>query len=410
MKTQAEPQETAPGEVLQKPKLSYWRRIGGGSLFVSIVLHAVLLAVGIVWIVQTIDPAPERKDPTFIPKGSGGPSPQAAIPRPKDTQRVMSQASRIAAQGVETSFTLPQPEANSSTNALASLSLGSTGANDLGRAGFAPGNNPGSGLNALDSEGILNPFGMQDPNRDALVGTFYDFKQTPDRKPTDLTPDGMHEAVQEFGRRNWREQSLSKFYPLSQKVYQTKIYIPYMPANQAPAAFNAEKEVEPSRWIIVYRGNVIAPKSGKFRFVGAADDMIAVRFNDKAVLDYGFSRVYRGDESPMEKDHPKYPYANAKQYERMGGIGAGPEFRVIAGRSYPIEILIGEVPGGIFCATLMIEEIGATYEKTPEGSPILPLFRTDSSVPATSTDDCAIPYDPKGPVWRIAGSGPRMDI
>lgn len=52
--------------------------------------------------------------------------------------------------------------------------------------------------------------------------------------------------------------------------------------------------MKPSRWIAIYRGKVRAPKSGTFRFVGAGDDVIAVRFNNQNVFDYGWFQASLG--------------------------------------------------------------------------------------------------------------------
>jgi len=400
-------------EILQKPKLSYWRRLGGGSLFISLAVHAILLGIGVVLIIGVIPPPPE-KVVDFIAPGGGG-APASSTKQQKRANVVRNNASRVAAKDVVSNFTLPDPEASSDMSALGALGAGGMGGlggmGSGGGKGMGTGEGIGAGMGAgIGSGSGINPFGMINPNRGALIGTFYDLKQTKDRKPTGYTDQQMRDMVKEFGRKNWREQTLNDYFQVPQKLYQTKIYIPAMSADLAPAAFKAEKEVEPRRWVIIYRGNVIAPKTGRFRFVGCADDVLAVRFNGKNSLDYGFQRVNEGRDYPMEDGHPKYSYVNAKQYERMGGIGAGPTFSVRAGQSYPIEIIVGEVPGGTFCATLMIEEIGAKYEKTAEGSPILPLFRTDNSLPAKSNQDCAIPFDPTGPVWEISEGTERPGI
>ncbi|HVJ46254.1 MAG TPA: hypothetical protein VM511_07710, partial [Luteolibacter sp.] len=69
--------------------------------------------------------------------------------------------------------------------------------------------------------------------------------------------------------------------------------------------------------------------------------------------------------------------------------------------SYPIEILLSEIPGGLFCASLMIEQVGENYEKASTGAPILPLFRIDHQPPAVTTGDNAPPFQKDGPSWKI---------
>ena len=103
-----------------------------------------------------------------------------------------------------------------------------------------------------------------------------------------------------------------------------------------------------------------------------------------------------------------YSYGSMSERGRadLGGLGVGMEFEAKEGTDYPIEILVSEVPGGFFFADLLIEEIGASYEKDPSGAPILPLFRIDNSPGAPGEGP---PYDKNGPVWKISGKS-RVDI
>jgi hypothetical protein len=89
---------------------------------------------------------------------------------------------------------------------------------------------------------------------------------------------------------------------------------------------------------------------------------------------------------------------SARLIKDLGGLGVGREFEARAGVDYPIEILISEIPGGLFAAYLLIEEVGATYQKDRNGAPILPVFRLDAHPPAQGEGP---PYDPNGPVWQL---------
>ena len=428
--------------VLTPPKVSYWRRMGGGSLTISLIVHAILLAVGLVWIFQIIPPEPE-KVVDFKPSGGGG----GGSPKIKNTAQtkqkvVNSVVQRIAATGASTSLVLPAPDKSSSLSALGAL--GAAGGGGLGGSGAGGGRGDGLGRGVGSGigdgigngpPGINNPFGMLSQTPNALIGTFYDLKQTDKRKPTNITNEETQKVIQEFVNRGWKESSLSReYFQAPQKLYQTKIYIPLMQAEGAPAAFNCEKEVQPSRWIIVYRGTVTPPKTGKYRFVGAGDDVLVVRFNNRHVFDHGFyggttgthlsgmMGVLKGQDSnrqqekqlrdsPMKLPVHFYQYDTTRNWNgAIGGLAIGPEFEAKAGMSYPIEILLSEIPGGLFCASLMIEQVGENYEKSSTGSPILPLFRLDHSEPAVKTGDNAPPYDPKGPAWKIVESalGPNF--
>ncbi|MGC4016838.1 MAG: hypothetical protein QM755_20340 [Luteolibacter sp.] len=278
-------------------------------------------------------------------------------------------------------------------------------------------------------------FGIPDPDANSLVGTFYDTKLDPRGKETGMTPDKLREVIKDFTTRGWNERSLaSKYYKAPKTLYQTRLYIPEMSANAAPAAFGCGPEVQPSRWIVLYRGTVSSPESGKFRFVGAGDDVLVVRFNNQNVFDHGFTQGTTGLYVPgmtdvlagrkEDRDVEKivrngamkmpvnfYQYDTTRNWNQsIGGLAVGPEFEVTAGREYPLEILISEVPGGLFGASLLIEKSGATYPKASTGSPILPLFRLDESRPEATKADNAPPYDPNGSVWKRVNGTPRPGI
>jgi hypothetical protein len=66
-----------------------------------------------------------------------------------------------------------------------------------------------------------------------------------------------------------------------------------------------------------------------------------------------------------------------------------------------IQLLIGDELG--VCAFwLMVEEKDYAYHKTPEGSPLLPLFKV-STVHMPPTDDGCPPYDKRYMGWTMAG-------
>lgn len=437
--------DTIPHSAAEQPtpprKNSWWRKLGGGSLTLSIILHAILLILAAIWIIRIIPP-PKEKTVDFMPSGGGGGNP-ASQERNMQKQRAAitkPNLSRIAVSGVSSAITLPDMSDSPSLSSLGSLSSGSmTGGlggsgsgggrgNGLGK-GFGDGTGPGAGLGT----GTANPFGALDPNANSLEGEFFDFKQSSSRKPTGMNEDTTANLFAEFNRKGWRESVFNDYYRAPRKLYQTRLYIPMMKAEAAPAAFQVEKEVQPKAWAVVYRGVVEAPKTGRFRFVGAGDDVLMVRFNGTVVLDHGFwsgttglhlsqlvpvlrgEREDRETERILKKDFPVklpvtfYNYPSITNWNNcIGGIAAGSPFQVTAGTAYPIEILISELPGGDFCAALLIEDTGAKYKKTPEGAPIFPLFRTDASLPPEAKTDNAPPYDPDGPIWKVKKQGPGI--
>jgi len=444
--TEAPDQEARTANAASTPskrkKLPLWKKIGGGSLSVSVIFHAILLVIALFWILRIVPPPPE-KSIDFMPPSGGGGSPDSDSRKEKQRVRMMRpNLSRVAAIGATSNLSLPEPDALSEMTRMASLSSGGLSAG-LGGKGSGGGRGDGKGTGIGNGfgpgigtgGGLANPFGMIDPNKGALVGTFYDFKQTRDAKPTDISVNEVVTLLNEFTGRGWRDATFNKYFRADQELYQSKLYIPAMAADRAPAAFNCADKAMPSRWAVVYRGMVTPPRSGKYRFVGCGDDILVVRFNGKNVFDYGYYSgttpieihrhvpvlkeeteneeirkiVRRG--FPMEQPLKTYRYDTTPNFNQaLGGLAVGIEFTAQVGKSYPIEILMSELPGGLFCASLMIEETGAGYSKTPGGSPILPLFRLDNSVPPPTTEDNAPPYDPSGPIWKVTGQRSKPDI
>jgi len=374
----------------------------------------------------------------FMPTSGGGGAP-AADPKAKQRVQMMQpDMARVAAVGAASTMILPEPDISSQMTAL--NSIGSSMAGGLGGNGSGGGRGNGTGTGTGDGlgpglstgTGLQNPFGMTSAGNNALVGNFYDLKQTKDGKPTGFTEVETLKVLSEFiGSGNWNPKILEEYFKAPNTLYQTKIYIPIMSAALAPEAFGCGKDVQPVHWVAHYRGMVAAPKTGKFRFVGRADNVMVVRFNGKVVLDGGDYSVglakaiwdpgsvavlagTSGDnelEREMRRggyDIPvtSYKYAESQQYNERGGVMVGRSINVKEGKKYPVEIIISEL-GGLFGASLMIEEDGVKYEKEePGGAPILPLFQLDSEVPTSPREGRGSPaFDPKGPVWKALPGG-----
>ena len=153
----------------------------------------------------------------------------------------------------------------------------------------------GMGLNTGLGSGLgEDGVGLGDSSADgsALVGTFYDLKQTKAGAPTGIVSGGAGESkvleVLNSFLKNWSESTLNKYYKSPQRLYASSFYLPVCKAAYGPKAYGVGDKVKEGAWVAVYRGKVRAPKSGKFRFIGTGDECIAVRFNRKMVLEAGY--------------------------------------------------------------------------------------------------------------------------
>jgi hypothetical protein len=378
-----------------------WSRITTRRfLFISIAVHVLFAMVAVYLVVQTI--APKRKL-TF----KGGP------PSPNPSQRSMEHKVSMAKK--QKTMSAPAPAKRITTTAMSKVSLPempattTTDTSPLSKmAGMTPG---GLGMTMGGSPGGTGGgggggvpfFGLR--NGRGLTGTFIDLKQTKDRKPTEIGKDPgpmrYHDlpyetALKRFVGGGFQQSGIERFFQGSAPIYTQQVFIPGIGAGDGPKAFGLEKEVQPSRWAVVYRGKVRAPDSGVYRFVGWADDVLVVRFNRNIVLDGSFANV------SSWKRRKIYNYNFPHKGFAYSGFVVGDPVTVTKGMAYDIEILIGEAPGGHFYAQLLMEKQGENYQKDKDGNPILPVFRVaDVPMPDVSKSLGSVPVAPGGPVWPV---------
>jgi hypothetical protein len=374
-----------------------WRRIFRGKfLVISIVFHLLIIVGATYLVVQTF--APRKKTfqaPPTAPQNAAVEH-QVQMAKKQKTMSAPAPAKRVTTTGLA-KVVLPEMPDMPSTEPVKAAAITTPG------MGLGTGVGTGSGTPG----GGVPYFGLR--NVKGLEGTFYDLKQTPDRKLSpvqDLPRKPWHidplynEAVQRFVRSGFSASSLAKFFKGPNPIYAQQIFIPGIPADDGPKAFGLEKEVLPSRWIVVYRGKVRAPFDGSFRFVGYADDVLVVRFNHNIVLDGSFAPI-------TGKEKKFYKYKVDQRKDRKGGTYAfegmaqGSSIIVKKGQIYDLEIVIGEAPGGHFYAQLLMEQIGEKYQKDAEGNPILPIFRVaDVPPPDVSKSLGSVPVASGGPIWQ----------
>ncbi len=293
---------------------------------------------------------------------------------------------------------------------------------------------------------LLQAFGDAVSEESALVGRFYDLKHPIDGKAAPLRRQQVVDLIHEFNNKKWDQDIFRAYYSPSVKLYAPYFYLPRCKAAYGPEAFqcndNPESgapKVEPTAWVVVYRGVVTAPQSGTFRFVGMGDDTLLVRFDNKLVLESGWSiptrkyfdqgthRSYQHEitqkaPSPNSKHQREittktkgralYQYDSTPHWNRnLGGIPSGVPFSVKKGEKYPIEILVSEIPGTEFGFCLLLEEIDDP-KKPPYGtfdaehSPIHHLFRTNNTLPDPEKIHQALTADGKNYSINNSTEGP----
>lgn len=372
-----------------------WRRFGGKFLVISVAVHLLFALVAAVFVVQRYQ---ANRKLTF--KG-GPPSPNPStraiehkvqMAKKQSSMTAPSLAKRITTTGLS-KVALPEMPAMPKL-AAAPAKMAGAGGVDVAFSAGAMGQSGGSGAG-----GAAVPFfGFREAKGGgSLVGKFYDLKQLKNGKPSNLDQDhGYPDEISRFVKGGWNDAHFDKYFVGPNPLYTTQIYIPKTRAEEGPRAFNLGGRVQPKMWVVVYRGTVIPPESGTYRLVGMGDDVLIVRFEGRVVLDCGSTnpsgngpkQFYAMDGLQLKDDMPWYK-----------GLGRGDAFQVKAGESYPMEVLIGEWPGGDFKAWLLLEKDGAQYEKDSKGNPVLPIFKLAASDVAKPGVESPV-FAKQGPVWK----------
>ena len=227
-----------------------------------------------------------------------------------------------------------------------------------------------------------------------FVGHLYDLKQTDDGEITDIgklvaqrqSDDWQDPYVTEaikFYREilkrflgGWNESVLDDYYKAPREKYAQSFIIPSINAAEAPKSFGVDKSVNPSMLLALYKGEICAPETGKYRFVGRGDDVLVVRVKKRVVLDASLNPQtdWNGDDPLNYKYEAYYDF----------GLVLGDWIYLREGDEVQMEVLIGEEPGGGFHCQLYIQQEDKEYPTVVEKSlierPIFPIFKTTNLV------------------------------
>jgi hypothetical protein len=420
----SEPQDKPPvetgAEPLARPRRTLWQRLGGEGLALSVLVHIVLVLIAIVWVVSTVTDGAGKKDPNSFATGAGG---GAGGPKAKEFKTKLQPKNIKSLAKTNTRITSKNANASLAVASLPSMSnpLLSAGAIGGGASkGFGGGSGggigAGKGVGSGGGRNFVSLFGMKGgPNSNAggLIGTLYDLKQTADRKPTSAAPANTgiapyRTSVREFLESGWSAGRLQRFFKSPDKLVSGQLFITGRSADDAPKAFEVEKLMKPSRWVVHYRCYVEMPSSLPFRFVGSGDDFLIVRWNRKIALDDGYETYLAGGGN--YKDFGVKVSQEYKIDRRPGSLSrlkAGPWIQVTKGTKVPVEVLIGETPGGVFDCYLAIEVAKSSTKKDGEyeGEGKLKLFRCNADpLPAGIERDkrgLNIDMEAKGWIFKV---------
>ena len=251
----------------------------------------------------------------------------------------------------------------------------------------------GARADDVDDVNLTGAFGTETNPGSALIGIFYDLKQTQKRTPVDPR---YLQTYYEFLKSGWDENVLNRYFRGTRPLYATQVFVPYMSAAAAPAAFDLKDYVRATQWMVVYKGQVSPPEDGTYRFVGVCDDIMAVAIKGKTVLVSNFGD---GGEDPTiwKRPDPKAAIPGGPLTMQRGTW-----FNAQKGKAIDLDVLIGEFPGNLFGAWLMIEKKGVQYpvieDPTYGKRTVLPLFQLAKQ--AVHVPPQPVPYSTDGPIWE----------
>jgi hypothetical protein len=205
-----------------------------------------------------------------------------------------------------------------------------------------------------------------------LVGRFYDFKRTPDRRPSDVQGrSSLNNLLTTFVRSNWDENLLMTYFRAKDPITTCQFFIPVRDSAEAPKAFGVGNEVKPLNWAALYKGSVVAAIDTTFRFRGRGDNYLMVRFNQKNVF---FNSLQ--DRVPLDL----FPGNQPKAHDRSI-LSYGPWIHVEKGKKYPVEILLSDY-GGVCSFILCVEELHPDPQMPDGKQPsVYPLFQLEKGIP-----------------------------
>lgn len=344
----------------------------------SVLLHFVILGVfAIIRIVEEVTTTPPEFE--AVTEEPAPPPPPPVRP----TRQSMPRPDPIAAQN-PLDMAVPRIEV-----AQADMVMGAPGRGGIGLSGDMQGT----------MRQLANVFGSFDFAENTLRGVFYDLKQTREGEQNEIGRNQRAgpryvEAVRRFTDRRFNPRYLESFFRAEAPLHASQFYFPHMNATEAPKAFGLD--IPGRYWLIHYSGEIMPPRTGRYRFYGGADNLLTVSINRRAVLDGSMRRntadTIRWNDSRAER----WPLGS------LVDLWQGDWVNMREGEWYRIDILVGETPGGAFYSFLLIEEDGVDYERDGEGRPILPVFRTRDfqEVPSTRRAEFNPPYRKDGPVFR----------
>jgi hypothetical protein len=322
------------------------------AVLVSIAVHAILLAVAGGFVVFNVIKKEEKK---FVP------------PPPIDRPKMDLKKPRVKVKKQS------KPRATTRISSKSVASMPDIQLPDISSAGSGLGGGVG-GYELVPDVAGMSMFGGSSSVAvgNDFEGTFYSLRYDRQGKESTMSDQEYKNTIRRFVELGWNPYVFAPFFRAPQKIYTTQIFIPTIFSEFAPAHFGIPSgpDFDPYLWCVHYKGKIMRKEGGRFRFSGFGDDVLLVRVNGTVVLNASYS-YHRTELCDWERHEDDYRY-----FMGHAEAAVGDWFELEPGVPVEMEVLIGEIPGGHFCAYLVVEDEAEDYAENEQGMKILPIFKT----------------------------------
>jgi len=141
----------APELKTARGQRSFWQKLGGEGLTISLFIHGILIIIAAIWVISTVTDS-VKKDPDSFSTGAGGGSagdraknqPHKVVP--KNAKTLAKNASRITSKNANAAISLPDLPVSSSAAMMAGMTAGGSSKGFGGGSGGGIGSGMGVGV------------------------------------------------------------------------------------------------------------------------------------------------------------------------------------------------------------------------------------------------------------------------
>ncbi|MDR3228541.1 MAG: hypothetical protein LBT53_03925 [Puniceicoccales bacterium] len=372
-----------PEIVPDTPFKRFWRKFGGDSFLISIGVHLVLFILAYLVIKTVISISTKREDEFVTGAGGGTGGEKVSMSehriKPKNAKSAVKTVPKLTVKGAS-SVSLPEmPKMTMALESGSPMGASSKGFGGGAGGGIGTGIGPGRG----NGRNMVSLFGLGGKGANQLTGTLYDLKK--DRRGSNRFAFGnagariseMHKAF--LGVAKSGQSFLDKNYPSApEKLYASHLLIPPVNAALATAAFNCADKIQAPGWLAFYDGYISPPESGSFRFAGLGDDALLVTVDNDVKLWAPWTQGGMQTWFKAKRDwQPAGAYGASGHLPNLGSNGRyyGSWFSMSKGSRYRVRIVIAECYGGLFSASLLIQQKSRVADENPPLNVALPVFK-----------------------------------